>query len=145
MLREILAVCQDKPGLKRRWYQDDFFDLYTWHTRLGRLSAFQLCYDVRARKRALAWSRKNGFTHAKVDSGEENAGQPMTLLLVADGRFPHRLVRSRFERASTILEAGTKSFILDKMREFGRHAARGEIVMPRKPCAPKSDDAEDGI
>ncbi|MEO8442842.1 MAG: hypothetical protein ABI547_10165 [Betaproteobacteria bacterium] len=31
MLREIPGVRQDRPNFKRRWYQDDFFDFYTWH------------------------------------------------------------------------------------------------------------------
>jgi hypothetical protein len=55
MLREIPAVRQDRADLKRRWYQDDFFDLYTWHAADGTLLSFQLCYDVRGRERALTW------------------------------------------------------------------------------------------
>jgi len=132
MLREILAVRQDRPGLKRRWYQDEFFDLYTWHSYGGSLVRFQLCYDVRGRERALTWSKQRGFSHNKVDSSEEYAGQPMTPLLVEDGRFPHRLVRARFQREAAILDHATRSLILDKMREFGRHTARGEISLPRR-------------
>ena len=51
MLREIPGVRQDKPDLRRRWYQDEYFDLYTWHAQAGRPAAFQLCYDTRARAR----------------------------------------------------------------------------------------------
>jgi hypothetical protein len=61
MLREIPRVRQDRPGLKRRWYQDDFFDLYTWNSADGTLVSFQLCYDVRGRERALTWPPRARF------------------------------------------------------------------------------------
>jgi hypothetical protein len=142
MLREILGVRQDRPGLRRRWFQDDFFDLYTWHSRAGALTGFQLCYDRRGRERALSWHRTRGFSHHKVDAAEDYAGQPRTPLLVADGRFPHRSVRARFSREAATLDAATRAFILDKMREFGRHAARGEIALPRRTRpAPSTDTA----
>jgi hypothetical protein len=132
MLREILALRQDNPRLRRRWFQDEFFDLYTWQTALGTLVRFQLCYDVRGRERALTWSKERGFSHNKVDSGDEFAGQPMTPLLVAAGKFPHRVVRTRFLREAGPLDHAIRDFVLDKMREFGRHAARGEIELPRR-------------
>jgi hypothetical protein len=65
MLREIPHVRQDKPGLERRWYQDEFFDLYTWHAPDGALVSFQLCHDVRGRERALSWHREYEFSHNK--------------------------------------------------------------------------------
>lgn len=132
MLREILALRQDNPRLRRRWFQDEFFDLYTWQANSGALVRFQLCYDVRGRERALTWSRERGFSHNKVDSGEEFAGQPMTPLLVAAGKFPHQRVRTRFLREAASLDDSTRKFILDKMREFGRHVARGENELPRR-------------
>ena len=56
----------------------------------------------------------------------------MTPLLVADGRFPHRLVRSRFNRHGVTLDTATRKLILDKMREYGRAVARG---MPPGPIS----------
>jgi len=141
MLREIPALRQDNPRLRRRWFQDEFFDLYTWQTTAGTLVRFQLCYDVRGRERALTWSKEQGFSHNKVESGDEFAGQPMTPLLVATGKFPHRLVRVRFQRAAAALDAATRDCILGKMREFGRHIARGEIAMPRHKRPLPQDDA----
>ena len=87
---------------------------------------------MRGRERALTWSKERGFSHNKVDSGDEFAGQQMTPLLVAAGKFPHQLVRTRFRREATSLDERTRNFILDKMREFGRHVARGEIELPRR-------------
>jgi len=136
MLREIPGVRQDRPGLRRRWYQDEFFDLYTWHAPAGTLVSFQLCYDVRGRERALSWHQQHGFSHHKIDAADEFAGQPKTPLLIADGRFPHRLVRERFARHALPLDAATRDFITDKMREYGRAAARGVIALPRRTRGP---------
>jgi hypothetical protein len=136
MLQEILGVRQDSPGLRRRWYQDDFFDLYTWHVEDDTLVCFQLCYDLHGRERAFTWHRRHGFSHNRVDHVTAAGRMRGTPLLAGDERFPHRLVRSRFRPASTLLDAATRTFILDKMREFGRHAARGEIVLPRRQKAP---------
>ena len=47
----------------------------------------------------------------------------MTPMLVAAGKFPHRVVRTRFLREAGPLDHAIRNFILDKMREFGRHVA----------------------
>ena len=131
MLREIKGVRQDNTGLRRRWYQDEFFDLYTWQAPDGRLAAFQLCYDLPGRERAITWHRQRGFSHNRIDSGETPGRMSATPLLVADARFPHRLVRSRFVRHGATLDAATHKTILDRMREYGRSIARGEIPWVR--------------
>ena len=128
MLREIQGVRQDNPGLRRRWYQDEFFDLYTWHAPNGALAGFQLCYDRPGRERAITWHRQHGFSHNRIDSGDIPGRMSATPLLVAGARFPHRLVRERFVRHAATLDAATRKAIVDKMREYGRSLARGEIA-----------------
>jgi len=132
MRREILPLRQDNPRLRRRWFQDEFFDLCTGQSAAGTLVRLQPCYDVRGRERALTWSKEGGFAHNRVDSGDAFAGRPMTPLLVAAGQFPRQFVRARFLRAAASLDDSTRNFILDKMREFGRHVARGEIALPHR-------------
>lgn len=134
MLREIASVRQDNPSLRRRWYQDDFFDLYTWHEAGGRLTAFQLCYDVRRRQRVLAWNQKHGFSHARIDDGGGARPFAMSPVFAAAGHFPHRMVRERFRRNALVLDSGTRERILERMREYGRAVARGfaGLAAPRK-------------
>ena len=127
MLREIQGVRQDNPDLRRRWFQDEFFDLYTWHAPNGRLAGFQLCYDLPRRERAITWHRQHGFSHNKVDGGALPGRMGATPLLVAGARFPHRLVRERFLKHGATLDAATRKAIVDKMREYGRSIARGEM------------------
>ena len=137
MLREIRSVRQDNPGLTRRWYQDEFFDLYTWQTPAGKLAGFQLCYDLPRRERALTWNQKRGFSHNKVDGGGFSGRTRGTPLLVADVPFPHRLVRSRFIKHAATIDAATREAIIDKMREYGRAAARGVVTVPRRKREPQ--------
>ena len=132
MLREIQGVRQDNPGLTRRWYQDEFFDLYTWHTPAGRLAGFQLCYDLPGRERAITWHRQRGFSHNRVDGGGVDGRMSGTPLLVDAAPFPHRLVRARFIKHAATLDAVTRKAIIDKMREYCRAMARGVITVPRR-------------
>ena len=141
MLREIPHVRQDKPGLKRRWYQDEFFDFYTWHAPDGALVSFQLCYDVRGRERALSWHREFGFSHNKIDAGDGGRLGRMSPILVGAGQFPHRLVRQRFIAEAAILDAPTRDLISARMREYGRAVARGVVALPRRPRTPPDADA----
>jgi len=39
MMREILGVT-DEPGMHRRWFHDDYFDLFVWQTDAGELGPF---------------------------------------------------------------------------------------------------------
>ena len=56
MLREISAVRQDSAETRRRWFQDEFFDLFVWQSRSGEFVAFQLCYDIKSNERAISWA-----------------------------------------------------------------------------------------
>ena len=139
MLREIPGVRQDRPNLQRRWYQDEFFDLYTWHATDGAPVSFQLCYDVRGRERALNWHQEHGFSHTRIDPGDDGRLSRMMPILVGGGRFPHRFVRDRFAQEGVALDAPTSDFIVGKMLEYGRAVARGSVRLPRHPRVPPNE------
>src|ERR1043166_7913146 len=61
MLKEILGLADDPPA-KRRWFHDDFFDLFVWQSG-GEVTLFQLCYGADAVERALVWDKARGFFH----------------------------------------------------------------------------------
>ena len=73
VLREIQGVRQDNPGLRRRWYQDEFFDLYTWHAPDGRLAGFQLCYDLRGLLAASVADGTADIDWAQLEASVEDA------------------------------------------------------------------------
>ena len=116
MLREISAVLQDQPGLRRRWFQDDYFDLFVWLTPDHVLRAFQLAYQRTLDERVLEWSSESGFVHSIVDSGEEVANLNRTPLLVRGGACPVRRIAREFERRSEDLGAPLRDAILTKLR-----------------------------
>jgi hypothetical protein len=102
MLKEIHGVADDPPA-RRRWFHDDYFDLFVWQAG-GRLTLFQLCYGVDSRERALVWDSKRGFFH--------------------DGPPASRDDIARFDDAATALPEDLQADIREKIHEFaGRNLA----------------------
>jgi hypothetical protein len=116
-LREILVVEQTNPSLRRRWFESDYFDLFTWQDLSGAFTKFQLCYDADLEERALVWDRKEGFSHDEVDHGDSPSGGQQTPILVADGKFDSGTVVPRFEREAMGIPAEVRDFVLAKIRE----------------------------
>jgi hypothetical protein len=116
-LREILIVEQKDPSLRRRWFQSDYFDLFTWQDTAGAVTKFQLCYDVGRDERALAWSRSEGTYHDGIDTGDADGGHGQTPIFVSDGKFESGTVVPRFRLESATLPAELRDFVLAKMRE----------------------------
>ncbi len=116
MLCEIANVLQDQPGLRRRWFQDDFFDLFVWLTPHDVISAFQLAYERTRHERVLEWSNDRGFSHSRVDSGEALPNLNRTPLLLRGGGCPVRFIAREFERRSALLESGLREAIAVKLR-----------------------------
>ena len=68
MLYEIVGVT-DEPPARRRWFHDDYFDLFVWQTREGEVILFQLCYGIASSERALVGHRQGGLFHDGVEAG----------------------------------------------------------------------------
>ena len=102
MLKEIHGVA-DEPPAKRRWFHDDFFDLFVWQAD-GEVTLFQLCYGVDSSERALVWDRSRGFFH--------------------DGPAASRDVVARFEDAMGGLPAELRTAIREKIHEFAGRVFR---------------------
>ena len=115
-LREVSIVEQGDPSLKRRWFENGYFDLFTWQDATGTLTKFQLYYDIERNERALAWSRSGGTYQDGVDRGDPSAGNEQAPNFVTDGKFDSGAVVPRFERDSATLPPELRDFILAKMR-----------------------------
>lgn len=102
VLKEIHGVADDPPA-RRRWFHDDYFDLFVWETD-GEVTLFQLCYGGDASERALVWDRKRGFFH--------------------DGPPASAEVVQRFDDAAAGLPPDLSGAIREKIHEFaGRRIA----------------------
>ena len=126
MLREIRSIEQRNPALARRWFQDEYFDLYVWQDGAGELQRFQLCYDRDSRReRALEWQRGRGFQHLAVrqrygsSPGRDQSGD-----MALDGVMPYVALKDRFAAAAGSLPPEMQRFIEDKLTEYARPARR---------------------
>ena len=96
MLKEIIGVADDPPA-KRRWFHDEYFDLFVWEAD-GEVTLFQLCYGEDSTGRALVWDRERGFFQ--------------------DGPPASRDDIARFEDAATLLPPEIRTDIREKVHEF---------------------------
>jgi len=116
MLREMSSVRQIKDEPRRRWFQDEHFDLVIWNDESGEIVGFQLCYDKTRSERALTWKTASGFSHNAVDSGEDRPGRyKATPILVADGSFDAETVAAVFLGHSATLDQRSADFIYYKL------------------------------
>lgn len=125
MLREILDVLQDDPSSVRRWFHDDYFDLYT-REKGGELVAFELCYGIHAYERALAWIQGRGFYHDGEPSGDFiGAGLRPGDPLEADP------IIARFKAAAGGLPETLRVALEARVREFALDNAEGSARRAR--------------
>ena len=125
MLREIFDVRQDDPGQARRWFHDEYFDLFVRQAGED-LTAFELCYGIDSNEQALVWSRASGFFHdgeltgpfigSRLGSGDPLAADPII---------------ARFEDAAGGLPPGLRTALEDRLREFALQNADGSARRSR--------------
>jgi hypothetical protein len=109
MMREILGVT-DEPGMHRRWFHDDYFDLFVWQTDAGELVQFQLCYGVDSSERALVWHKRGGYFIDGIETGKSSKGKPP-----GDKVEP---IVSRFDAAAHALPEDIRLAMTARVHEF---------------------------
>lgn len=100
-MREILGL-GDEARLNRRWFHDEYFDLFVWQDAGGALARFELCYGAGASERALVWLGGERLYH----DGAAGAAPDLQALL------------QRFERARGELPADVRREVLSRIREY---------------------------
>ena len=100
-MREILGVGDEAP-LSRRWFHDEYFDLFVWQDARGALARFELCYGAGASERALVWLGGERLFH----DGAPGAAPDLQALL------------QRFEGAGGGLPADLRRAVLARIRDY---------------------------
>ncbi len=119
MLKEYQQVRQIAGEAKRRWFNDEYFDLIIWLSADDEIVGFQLCYDIARRHRALTWRAESGFTHHRIDDGENRPGKvKASPILVSNGLFDAAQIAARFQQASTQIEHQIRDFIHQKLSQY---------------------------
>ena len=118
MLKEITYVRQIAGEPRRRWFEDEYFDLIVWFDAQDAIVEFELCYDKPKNQRALRWERPHAYSHFRVDDGEHHAGRgKASPILLRDPRFDREKVLARFELESTGLEEGISRLVREKLSQ----------------------------
>jgi hypothetical protein len=118
MLREIMGVSQMEEGRTRRWFHDDYFDLFTWQDPGGDLVSFQLCYGIGGNEKALVWKKELGYF---VDGAEAEAPKPGRASSSGGGTGAEPetdVVAKRFEVSAQNLPSEVREFIAGSIRNF---------------------------
>ena len=102
---------------RRSWMSDDYFDLIVWYEPSNAIHGFELCYG-KPSERALTWLKDRGFSHSKIDSGEEAPEANRTPILLPDGSFPTEQVTREFRERSRRLSKSLRNFVLAKLKQF---------------------------
>ena len=127
MLREILDVLQDDPSSQRRWFHDDYFDLFVRQTG-GELAAFELCYGIDSQERALVWSLGQGYFH---DGGTSASGDFIGARLAPGDPIEADPIIARFERAAGELPEAVRLALKERLREYALQDAGGSARRTR--------------
>ncbi len=117
MLVELHVSLDASQTIRKRWFQDDYFDLFIWQDPTNIIS-FQLCYDRMGRERVVSWDEDRGFGHHSIDDGESSPHKNMTPVFVMDGAFCSDEVLPKFTEAYPFLPQDIADFVLQKLIEY---------------------------
>ncbi|MCK5524778.1 MAG: hypothetical protein KAI83_16760 [Thiomargarita sp.] len=110
---------QDEPSSIKRWFQDDYFDLFIWQNNIGQIISFQLCYDRLENERVISWDQERGFGHHRVDDGESSPYKNMTPIFIKEGVFlSYNEVVPKLIQSGRQISQDITSFILQKLNEY---------------------------
>lgn len=125
MLREMARVRQTDPAVRRRWFRDDYFDIFTWQSVDGMdrpdggIVGFQLCYDLPTYERVLSWRLGKGYSHHRVDGGEASPIKNRTPIMVPDGQLPLPMVLEEFDQRAATLDSLLRTFLRQHLLDYG--------------------------
>lgn len=105
--------------LRKRWFSDPQHDLFIWQTTDGQITAFQFSYNKSTNEHLLSWSADHGYSHDRIDDGENTPFQTMTPIMVPDGAVDCVRVAEAFRSVSEWLEPELREFIYCKVRGYG--------------------------
>jgi len=139
VLREILGVLQDDPSSERRWFHDDYFDLFVRQTG-GELVAFELCYSIQSNERALVWRRGQGYFH----DGETSGGEFIGARLAPGDPLEADPIIARLEVAAGGLPEALRLALEARLREYALQNAEGSARRTRFRRAAWQENPKEG-
>ena len=118
MLIEVTNVRQINGEPRRRWFTNEYFDLYVWLDEGDDIVGFQLCYEKLANERSLTWMREFGYTHDRIDEGDKPGRLKGTPIVVKNGHFDHEKIANIFNKESREIEDRISRFVYEKILKY---------------------------
>jgi hypothetical protein len=115
MMREILGMA-DEPSIHRRWFHDEYFDLFVWQTDDNEIVQFQLCYGIDSSERALVWHKQGGFFLDGMEAGKSEGGKAPKQTARSSPKVDP--VVARFESAARALPDDIRAALTTRIHEF---------------------------
>ena len=117
MLKEIRNTQQVPGESPRRWFFSHEQDFLVWIGEDGQPVAFQLAYSKYRDERAIRWKADKGFSHHRVDDGENEGAEKGAVLLHPDGTFEAKRVLDQFLALSKEMPSNLVEFVVARIRE----------------------------
>ena len=117
-LMEFGNVRQIPGEPQRRWFTCEGVELVVWCDESDGPIGFQLCYKDGGSEYALTWKPDCGFSHKRIDDGEERpAKHKATPILTADVPASSKTISERFAQVSAGLPVEFAEFVGKQLRE----------------------------
>jgi hypothetical protein len=114
-MREIIGVAEE-PRTRRRWFHDEFFDLFVWQTAGGEITLFQLCYGIASSERALVWHKYGGFFHDGAEAPSKDS--VLGAQLAPGGPVTADPIIERFYAATNALPDDIREPLIARLQEY---------------------------
>ena len=117
MLKEYIAVSQEKEGF-RRLFLDEQVAIYVWYRNKGNeVIGFQITYFQGKEQKAFTWLKDKGYFHNSIEDGE-NSRFKGTPILIQDGIFTYKEVYKYLEENMDEIDKDIEEFVLCKVRQY---------------------------
>ncbi len=113
-LREVTCGLQQDGKLHKRWFNCQSADLFAWHHE-KKLVRFEFCYNKHRDEHSLRWEHGVGFSHARIDDGEDYASKKSSPILVADDHINSDYIYKQFKKLSNKIDIDIRLFIMRKL------------------------------
>lgn len=118
MLKEYSGVSQHAGEAFRRFFWDDYLQLYVWFDPDQRIVGFELSYDTLEDFRAFRWSPERGVQHYRVDDGECRPMRKGVPILQVDDSSVDRRIDAEFAVRSGAVEPEISGFVSARLSEY---------------------------
>lgn len=118
MLKELKDIKQFAGEPRRRWFENEFFDLIIWQDESKEIVGFELCYDKSKNQHAVRWEKSTGYAHYRVDDGDRPGKHKACPVLLPDGHFDFKNIARLFFRESKMIEQKIAEFVYEKVSQF---------------------------